>query len=260
MEPSGSEKRLHSGGISGTMSETIQWLPHFGSPAMRSQLFIVTLILCWFSQPVAAQLIHQTVPNQNIGSSFFENNGVQWNVNGPGFFANFGGGGAVPPFGNFDPNSGLRTGVGFAGGGLSSGLGLNFSQGSSRSIVSQSASVTTMNGMPGYISDQIVRPFVTGVTPVVGGQTFYSAMPPLPPSQEAAFRDYQHAQMAALQQRQAEHQNAIQEKAQQTFERGLRAEEDGNLRMARANYRNALRTAVGTLRLEIMARMQARGW
>ncbi len=219
---------------------------------------LVTSILQ--SERANAQLIQQTIPNQNIGSSFFENNGVQWNVNGPGFFANFGGGNAIAPFGNPDPNAGLRTGVGIAGGGFSGGIGLNLAQGSSRSNVSTSASLTTTDGMPGYISSQTVRPFVTGIVPVVGGQAFTSSMPPLPPSPTAAFGEYQRSQVADMQRRSAAHQESVQKKAQHAFERGQRAEEEGNLRMARANYQNALRTAQGSLRVEILMRMRARGW
>ncbi|MCM2371793.1 hypothetical protein [Aporhodopirellula aestuarii] len=227
---------------------------------LTTTLLFATLVSLTSANIASGQLIQQTVPNQNIGSSFFENNGVQWNVNGPGFFANFGGGAVTPPFGNFTPNSGLQTGVGISGGGFSGGIGLNLSQGSSRSNVSTSASLTTMDGMPGYISSQTVRPFVTGVTPVVGGQAFASSMPPLPPSPTEAFREYQQSQMADLQRRNIAHHESVQKKAQTAFERGQRAEESGNLRMARANYQNALRTAQGQLRVAIQMRMQARGW
>ncbi|MFG0287811.1 MAG: hypothetical protein ACF8CQ_06545 [Rhodopirellula sp. JB044] len=225
----------------------------------RLMVVIVSLGCVSIATKASGQLIQQTVPNQNIGSSFFENNGVQWNVNGPGFFANFGGQATVP-FGNPDPNSGLQTGVGIAGGGISGGVGLNFSQGSSRSNVSSSASLTTMNGMPGSISSQVVRPFVTGVVPVVGGQNFSSSLPPLPPSPAAAFGEYQRSQVAELHKRKVAQQDAAQKNARYVFERGQRAEEEGNLRMARANYQTALRTAQGQLRLEIMMRMRARGW
>jgi hypothetical protein len=43
-----------------------------------------------------------------------------------------------------------------------------FEQGSTRSLTTTSASVTTMNGAPGFISATTQRPFVLGLVPVVG--------------------------------------------------------------------------------------------
>ena len=43
-----------------------------------------------------------------------------------------------------------------------------FEQGSMRSLTTTSASVTTMNGAPGFISATTQRPFVLGLVPVVG--------------------------------------------------------------------------------------------
>lgn len=43
-----------------------------------------------------------------------------------------------------------------------------FEQGSMRSLTTTSASVTTMNGAPGFISATTQRPFVLGLIPVVG--------------------------------------------------------------------------------------------
>jgi hypothetical protein len=45
---------------------------------------------------------------------------------------------------------------------------ITLDQGSTRSLTSTSASVTTMNGVPGFISATTLRPFVTGLIPVVG--------------------------------------------------------------------------------------------
>ena len=46
---------------------------------------------------------------------------------------------------------------------------MSFGQGSSRSIVSQTPSVTVMNGQTGYMSDTSQTPFVVSLVPVVGG-------------------------------------------------------------------------------------------
>ena len=54
--------------------------------------------------------------------------------------------------------------------------------------------------------------------------------------------------------------DAKQKKAYADFKRGLEAEEEENLKKARANYRRALQVATGPLRLEIMKRMHAKGW
>ena len=48
-------------------------------------------------------------------------------------------------------------------------LRVSAAQGSTRSLQSQSSSLTTMQGAPGFISAGTIRPFVTGLVPVVGG-------------------------------------------------------------------------------------------
>jgi hypothetical protein len=45
---------------------------------------------------------------------------------------------------------------------------ITLDQGSTRSLTSTSASITTMNGAPGFISATTLRPFVFGLIPVVG--------------------------------------------------------------------------------------------
>lgn len=223
------------------------------------RLLLLSAVSFFAVSQVDAQLINQEFPFQNNGSSFFEQNGVSWSLRGPGgFFWNFGGN-AVAPFGNPDPNAGLRTGFGFNRGGFSGNFGLTLNQGSSRSSVTTAPSVTTTNGIPGTISDQTLRPFVTSVTPVVGGGVL------LPQSQQTNetqqfLQSYQHAQNTHVQQRRIANANVKQERAYTDFERGLKAEEEGNLKMARANYRNALGAAQGQLRIEILKRMRARGW
>ncbi|MGB7344135.1 MAG: hypothetical protein WBD20_07970 [Pirellulaceae bacterium] len=228
---------------------------------MRSLLIAATMVAVssclWESTACAQPMITQSVPFQNLGTSFNEQNGVHWNLNGPNFFANFGGNQAAVPFGNPDPNSGLRTGAAFRNGPFSGNIGFNFSQGSDRSNVTTVPSLTTMNGVPGSIVDQTMRPFVTSVTPVVGGGFL---MPPQVPQPSPVLQAYQAAQNADLQQRRQANYDRTQEKALESFNRGQRAEEEGNLKMARANYRRAMMTAEGQLRMMIMQRMRSRGW
>ena len=217
--------------------------------------FVVSSSAVAFAQP----MIHQQVPFQNLGSSFYEQNGVTWNLQGPnGFHANFGGG-AVAPFGNPDPNSGLNTGIAFRRGGWSGNLGLNLAQGSTRTNVSTTPSLTTMDGVPGSISDQTMRPFVTSITPVVGNRWLMPTQPPRNEGQDM-LNSYQKAQQAQLQQRMQANYDAKQKKALADFNRGQRAEAEGNLKMARANYRRALQSASGPLRIEVLRKMQSRGW
>lgn len=131
------------------------------------------LFLSWQSSPVRAQQVTSTVPGYRVGDSFHEMFGLHWGFSrsGPGggvFFDNGGFGGATPAFGGFDPNSAAR--FGFARGGTNGGFFLDFiaSQGSNRSIVSQSPILTLPNGGAGAFYNSSLTPFVTGWVPVVG--------------------------------------------------------------------------------------------
>lgn len=202
-------------------------------------------------------MVQTTTPMNSIGSSFYEQFGVQWSLRGPNFFANFGGG-VVPPFGNPDPNSGIRSGFGFGGGKTSGSIGFNFAQGSSRSISSTTPSITTMDGYPGSITSQTIRPFVTGITPVVGGYRY--GAPTTDNASAQMFQSHQQAQAANLRSRSIANMEGKQRKAVEAFERGVEAESEGDLRKARANYRKALALDQGPLRRQIQMKMVARGW
>lgn len=205
----------------------------------------------------AQSMIHTQTPLQQLGSSFYEQNGVQWSLQGPNFNANFGGAPVVAPFGNPDPNAGLRTGVGFGSGRTRGSLGLNFNQGSSQSISTTTPSLTTTDGFPGSISSGTVRPFVTGVTPIVSGSG-YSPQQLNPPN--PAFQNFHAYQNQYLQNRIQANYNAKQSKALEVFNRGQRAEAEGDLKKARANYRMAFGMSSGPLKVEVYKRMKARGW
>ncbi|MEM6472142.1 MAG: hypothetical protein AAF802_21450 [Planctomycetota bacterium] len=223
-----------------------------------AKLVIFFLLMIYGGKFSFAQPLVTGVPFQTNNSSFFEQTGVTWSLQGNNFFANFGGPPPVPFFGNPDPNSGLRSGFGFSGGGLRGSLGFSFAQGSSRSSVSTTPSVTTMNGYPGSISSQTIRPFVTGITPVVGGYSY--GRPTEDNIGAQVFRSHQASQAAYLQSRLQAGARAKQNRANEAFERGQRAEERGDLKMARANYRQALAADQGVLRPQILTRMKERGW
>ncbi len=149
----------------------------------------VWTILLAFSPAAMAQQINVTTPANSSGSSFFESIGTNFGFRLPAgtgsgsrvvgllpggqvipnvTFSQNGFGSAIPAFGGFDPNAGLRFGfgsVGRGGGGFS--LGFTLAQGSSRTSVSSAPSITIPNGGVGFITDGALRPFVTGVTPVV---------------------------------------------------------------------------------------------
>ncbi|WP_404308061.1 hypothetical protein [Neorhodopirellula lusitana] len=226
--------------------------------------FLLGMILALATAPTTAnaQLIQTQVPAQNIGNSYYEGFALGWGIQGPGFFGNFNGIQAPPPFGGFDPNAGATTGVGFRRGGWSGNLGLSLNQGSSRSNTSTTASVTTTDGLPGNITNQTYTPYVTGIVPIVGGRPagFIQPIPPVTSSGQQDLAYQQNLRQAEVQQRLAKQHDARQQKAYASLQRGIEAEEKGNLRMARANYRNALQAAEGEIRVEVVRRMQAHGW
>lgn len=122
-------------------------------------------------------MVNSGTPFNSAGHSFFENFSSSWGFShaGNGSFRNFNFqfGGATPtvPFGGAQPGAGATGG--FGGG----GFGFNFSaaQGFSSNNVSQTPSVTTMNGYPGFFFDGAQSPFVIGAIPVVGSQDLGAA-------------------------------------------------------------------------------------
>ncbi len=216
--------------------------------SLAAVIFLLTICLTSISE---GQMIYSTVPLTQTHSSFFETSGFHWSLRGPNWFANSGGQGPLlPPFGNFDPNAGLRGGVGFSSGRVSGSLGFHFAQGSSQSIVSSAPSLTTMDGYPGSFSAGVIRPFVIGYTPVVGN--FEGAVAPLNIASQTA-AEIQSQQLSSLRQSQAVLQNR---KLDQYLRRAARAESDGDKRMARANYRSAMAIAPEPLKTQLRLRLQ----
>lgn len=137
---------------------------------MTLRIGMVTLAIFVAALPSVLSAQQSTIgtPLGTGGHSFHENIGLTWGLRGNGWFFNsprlapspFAGGGA-------------SFGGGFGGGGFR----LTAEQGSSSSMSSQSPSVTVMNGGTGYFSDTTIRPFVTGLVPVVGNMP---SAPPIP--------------------------------------------------------------------------------
>lgn len=154
-------------------------------------LSLAILVGIFFSghSQLTGQQIHLSAPFTTANDSFSESFGTNF-----GFSFGAGGNGAgsrvvgltpggqlvpnvaftqnnsvFPAFGGFLPGNGAQFGFGRrspGGGGFS--LGFNFAQGSSRSFSSVTPSLTIPNGGFGSFSSGQVRPFVTGVVPVVG--------------------------------------------------------------------------------------------
>jgi hypothetical protein len=114
---------------------------------------------------VLAQQTTVATPHPVASHSYYEHFGTSWGIRGNGWFFQFGGP-VAPPFGGFDPNAGAS--FGFAG--PNGFLNITAGQGSSTTLVGQAPMVTVTNGGTGAFFDQTLRPFVTGVIPVVGAQ------------------------------------------------------------------------------------------
>ncbi len=139
--------------------------------------FFATLVACVV--PSRAQQVTIGTPFHTLHDSFFENNGVSWSGNYRGITFSYGGAAlATPQFGSPQSTAGLSTNLAFASKDGVLNLGLNFGQGSSRALTTQTPSVTIMNGQTGIVSDTSQTPFVISVVPVVGA--FPVAPPPFP--------------------------------------------------------------------------------
>jgi hypothetical protein len=129
--------------------------------------------------PVAtarAQNITIGAPFQTINEGYSEFYGLGFQLSGPGFFFNNGGPGPFPPFG--PPVSGAQFGGQGQIGNLNYNWNLRAAQGSSRTYIAQAPMLTVSDGAGGFISHGSVRPFVTGIIPVVGDYPTIPAYPP----------------------------------------------------------------------------------
>ena len=139
----------------------------------------LTLSLLFSANSLFSQQIGVGTPFNSINNGYYERYGVAWQMNWRGSFANFGvPGQPIPPFGNFDPSSGLQTGWRFGNGNFRGSIWLSAAQGSNTSFVGQTPYVTSMNGYPAGFYDQSLSPFVTGLVPVVGDYPVFGPMSP----------------------------------------------------------------------------------
>ena len=146
-------------------------------------LAAVGLWLCAAAASAQHQQVTVGAPFHSLNSSYFENLGVSWSLQGQGWNASFGQPSlSQPQFGGFNAGAGLSSGAAFLSHGVVGKLTFNFSQGSTQSLVSSTPMVTLQNGVPGYFSDTTQAPFVMSYIPVVGGFSPVASLnPAMPP-------------------------------------------------------------------------------
>lgn len=142
-------------------------------------------LTAWPETGSYAQQVQVTSPLQTINDSFYENfgfGGINMGRSGPrgGWYLNTGPATSTPPpFGGYDPAADARFGMQFGG---PFGLGFNMlaGQGSTRSNTVTAPTIVIPNGGTGSIFSGSIRPFVTGVIPIVGNAPFGPMMPMAP--------------------------------------------------------------------------------
>jgi len=154
----------------------------------RSGLITVVVwasLVVWQDHAAVAQQVQLTSPFQTMNDSFYENfgfGGINAGRSGPRGNWNFNTGPASstpPPFGGYDPAADARFGMRF-GGPLGLGFNMLAGQGSTRSNTVTAPTIVIPNGGTGSLFSGSIRPFVTGVIPVVGDASF-GPMLPMPP-------------------------------------------------------------------------------
>ena len=121
---------------------------------------------------VHAQQATIITPHWNVQDSWYESLGSSMFLNQRGrrggWFFNWGAP-VYPTYGGYDGRD-AHFGFGFRNGNLRGGFNLWASQGSQRSMTMTAPFLTVPHGGFGSISHGSWRPFVTGWTPVIGGQ------------------------------------------------------------------------------------------
>ena len=156
-------------------------------------------------------------------------------------------GGAVPPFGGYVPGEGATIGLGMRGAGGSGSISIFADQGSSRSSVSESPSLTISQGGTGYFFSGTMQPFVTGFVPVVD-----VSLPPGPPALGSSFPTRGTVARLDGQVRAPGRRAAVQ----RLMIRADRAARGGRLETARKYLAQALSQADGATRAVVQDRIR----
>ncbi len=135
--------------------------------------------------PAVAQQVSSGLSQTQVGHRFTEHFGVGFHLGSPpgdlpegnrggshiaGWFLHHDLGGLPAAVGGFATGAGTQGGIALQGNGWGGQLTYALGQSSQRSLSSTSAAVTTLNGRPGMIADQVQVPLVLGVVPVVQGR------------------------------------------------------------------------------------------
>ena len=140
---------------------------------MRRTFLLALLTLFATELPCVAQQTTVSTPLTVSSDRFFESFNVNWGFrtsfpNGSMFFRFGSPNGSIPPFGGYTPQASNGLGFGIRGGSGSGFFNFSAAQGSQRFTQTTVPSIMVMNGAPGFIQSGTVRPFVTGLIPVVG--------------------------------------------------------------------------------------------
>ena len=240
-------------------------------------------------KPLLAQQVTSQFPFQTHGTRFFEQSNIGWSLHNPHYSMSFNGGGVTPPFGGYQPNAGLSGG--FAAGNAQ--FNFNFAQGASATSSTIAPVLTTTNGYPGSLFIGTTRPFVVGVSPLVGNAGIGNAAPVSPLAQRVATGQLQldrgrivssaldtqgvppSPQPLDFERQLAERQAAVplsptvvatnsptvtgsrEASAADHLERGRMAEQNGKPGLARVYYQLAASKGDGLVRLEAEAKLAA---
>jgi hypothetical protein len=150
----------------------------------RLLLTVFVALLVSHVPPVVAQQVYVSTPSVNVSDGFYEWFGLDWGYrsrgqNGNFFFHRGSSQGTMPRFGGFDPASASRLGFATLGGKGGLYFNLTAAQGSRRSITSTTPSVNLTHGAIGSVRDVQLRPFVTGLIPVLGSRSGSRVSPPV---------------------------------------------------------------------------------
>jgi hypothetical protein len=131
---------------------------------------LVAAGVLWVLPPgVLAQQVAVGTPLVGVHDGFFEHFNIGWAFRSGSLSFQFGGPQfAVPPFGGFNPSLGAHFGLANRWGNGEFALNFLGSQGRQTTMTMTAPSVTALNGVPGYVQDVSMRPFVVGLVPVVG--------------------------------------------------------------------------------------------
>lgn len=175
----------------------------YAQPPMGQRFALIGCVVVALASTADAQQgnVQIQTPIQILNDHYYEYTGSSWFLGG----FNNGGFGPPPPFGGY---AGGGSTFGFGG----RGWGFNFlaAQGSSRSYVVQSPSVTMIPGTSGWFRDVTMRPFVTGIVPFVGTPRSTYGPTVAPPWNGVEVRDYvQRRRLERATQRQQEESEAV---------------------------------------------------